>query len=712
MQLGGACNNENKTAGMEWKYGPPKPGDQTGQEVAITGWLDCRLLSPKKPLKSVFRFKNPQYREDIAKAITFACENPNVGYSNTHRWTFEQQVASLPGGFQISNLAKVSVPCDTDCSMLVALCFKCVTGVNLGSTDTRHMQEAIRKTKLCTELKNFSEKTQATGYGLQIGDICVWRETNPDGSDGYSGHTAVVVTLDDSYVPSNKIYLDTGITNVVISANFGDNIQIFGQNSDYSIDNSNGPLKLSFYDEKLKKELPISKIIAVGSDLIPRMIYGFPEAKFEFSMIGDSRTMQLGENLLGTSGPDQYKQFSFISDNFIFAQKNLLLMQGKSIDTGILYINDVTELVKRAAKLNLECANFWLGINDVFKYKEYFLGNVREQGQTQEEAQDLFIEKWVNIYAQLINYYVTSYGLFNKQSNKVYLTSIVSTSKNYEKYFSGQGLLISKINSKLLEYVDSIQSDWEAQGYEKDTCWLQYVELNKKSDGSTYSDADQFVKSKEFSDGFHFISDWYKFKFIPNYNFSRFVGELDNDVEPEIVVNTVDEMPVQIYKYFKQKGYSKAFSVGLISNIYYESNLNPAAAGDNMKLPGMTTKDYTSFGICQWHNTSFSDGQQHGFGQEMKDWCSAHGGDWKTNLFGQLSWLLETMYTTSVSQRYFSPADIQSFQTMKIIQNNQNGAEKIAEMFVTHYEKPGNLNAEIAKRVSIAKTFWNKLSQE
>lgn len=720
-QIGGACNNENLTAGKEYKYGAPQPGNQRWltnnpnlpDEVAVMGWWDGRTGNPPKPLKSVFRFKNKQFREDIAYAMKLACNNPNVGYSNTNRWTYESQVAKLPGGFTISNLSNVSIPCDTDCSMLVALCFKCVTGVNLGTTDTRHIQDAINSTKLCTELKNFSEKTQATGYGLQVGDICVWRETNPDGSDGYNGHTAIVVSLDDSQVPDRQVYIDTGITNIVVAQEDEKGIKLFGQNTIHSVQNSSGPLKLSFYSDELKKEVSISKIIAVDNDRIPRMIYGFPESNFSFAMIGDMRTMQLGYKLLGTTGQNYNKQFSFIDDKYIFAEKDALLMQGNSANDGILYINNVTQLTKNAANQNLECVNFWLGINDIFKYKDSFLGNNPEQGQTQQEAQDLFIEKWVGLYKQLVDFYIKCFGIFNKQTNKIYITSIVSTSKSYNKYFDGQGLVISKVNAKLLEYVNEVQTDWEAQGYDKSECWLQYIELNLNKNGQTYANADSFVSQKDFIDNFCFVKDWFRFKLIPKYNFNRFQGEPDDGYRPEEVkINSVNEMPSQIYKYFKSKGYSKAFSVGIIANMYQESGLNIAAKGDNIQLPGMPEKDYTSFGLCQWHNSSYSSGEQQGFGKDMKTWCSSHGGDWDKNTTGQLSWLLETMYNNSVASQYFSASDIQSFKSMKTLQNSKNGAEKIAELFVTHYEKPSNVQSEIRTRTSLAQQFWEKLSQE
>ena len=131
-----------------------------------------------------------------------------------------------------------------------------------------------------------------------------------------------------------------------------------------------------------------------------------------------------------------------------------------------------------------------------------------------------------------------------------------------------------------------------------------------------------------------------------------------------------------------------------------------------MELPGMSESDYTSFGICQWHNSTYSQGEQQGFGKDMMDWCSSHGGDWKTNLSGQLSWILETMYNNSVAQRYFTEQNIKMFNSMKTLQNSKQGAEKIAELFVRNYEKPSNIEAEVKIRVSLAKQFWSKLSQE
>ena len=53
----------------------------------------------------------------------------------------------------------------------------------------------------------------------------------------------------------------------------------------------------------------------------------------------------------------------------------------------------------------------------------------------------------------------------------------------------------------------------------------------------------------------------------------------------------------KIYNYLSTKGLNKATICGIMSNIYYESNYNPVAVGDNG----------TSFGLCQWHLTRRED---------------------------------------------------------------------------------------------------------
>lgn len=49
----------------------------------------------------------------------------------------------------------------------------------------------------------------------------------------------------------------------------------------------------------------------------------------------------------------------------------------------------------------------------------------------------------------------------------------------------------------------------------------------------------------------------------------------------------------KIYNYLVNKGLNKASICGILSNIYYESNYEPCAVGDNG----------TSFGLCQWRLT-------------------------------------------------------------------------------------------------------------
>lgn len=85
-------------------------GDQTGREVYTRDWYS-------KPWTSVIRPKSPTVAEKIAKAMEQACANNNIGYDQWQRTTLFTQAQAC--GW---NLSKITTPCETDCSALVAVC--------------------------------------------------------------------------------------------------------------------------------------------------------------------------------------------------------------------------------------------------------------------------------------------------------------------------------------------------------------------------------------------------------------------------------------------------------------------------------------------------------------------------------------------------------------------------------------------------------------
>ncbi len=85
-------------------------GDQTGQEVCIRSYYNMGH-------HLVLRPKTQDTAEKIAAAVEDACQNPRIGYDQGQRNTLRQQAAASH-----FNLAAIRVPCECDCSSLMAVC--------------------------------------------------------------------------------------------------------------------------------------------------------------------------------------------------------------------------------------------------------------------------------------------------------------------------------------------------------------------------------------------------------------------------------------------------------------------------------------------------------------------------------------------------------------------------------------------------------------
>lgn len=123
-------------------------GDQTGNEVSVRpyyvhskGW---RVFRPKDPEKGLM----------IARAAKAACENPCVGYDQWQRLTLYNEAQKV--GF---DLAKVAVPCETDCSALVRVCCA-YAGIAVRNFDTSTEPQALLDTRAFEEMKG-KEWTQS-----------------------------------------------------------------------------------------------------------------------------------------------------------------------------------------------------------------------------------------------------------------------------------------------------------------------------------------------------------------------------------------------------------------------------------------------------------------------------------------------------------------------------------------------------------------------
>lgn len=134
-------------------------GDQTGNELSVRpyyvhskGW---RVFRPKDPEKGLI----------IARAAKAACDNPHIGYDQWQRLTLYNEAQKV--GF---DLARVAVPCETDCSALVRVC--CVAaGIDVRNFDTSTEASALMATGAFEELT--AAKYTKSGDYLRPGDILV-----------------------------------------------------------------------------------------------------------------------------------------------------------------------------------------------------------------------------------------------------------------------------------------------------------------------------------------------------------------------------------------------------------------------------------------------------------------------------------------------------------------------------------------------------------
>lgn len=144
-------------------------GDQTGKEVCIRAWYS-------KPWTCVIRPKDSTVAEKIAKAMEQACANDKIGYDQGQRTTLFTQ--ALACGW---NLSKITVPCETDCSALVAVCVNAA-----GISVSKDIYTGNEKSALLATGK-FEAYTSSdyTGSSAKVkrGDILLG-----------SGHTAIVLS--------------------------------------------------------------------------------------------------------------------------------------------------------------------------------------------------------------------------------------------------------------------------------------------------------------------------------------------------------------------------------------------------------------------------------------------------------------------------------------------------------------------------------------
>ena len=148
-----------------------KAGDQTGKEVKIQDYY-----INKKGWR-VFRPKSAQDAEKIAYDAEAAAQNNNIGYDQGQRQTLYNAAEKV--GF---DCAKVTTPCETDCSALVRVCLA-YAGINVPANFRTYNEPSyLLKTGVFEELTG--DKYTKSGDYLRRGDILV----TPT-----QGHTVVII---------------------------------------------------------------------------------------------------------------------------------------------------------------------------------------------------------------------------------------------------------------------------------------------------------------------------------------------------------------------------------------------------------------------------------------------------------------------------------------------------------------------------------------
>ncbi len=124
---------------------------------------------------------------------------------------------------------------------------------------------------------------------------------------------------------------------------------------------------------------------------------------------------------------------------------------------------------------------------------------------------------------------------------------------------------------------------------------------------------------------------------------------------------------------------NNAAAAGIVSNIRAESSFRPTASGDGG----------TSYGICQWHNTRWTD---------LKNFCNSNGYDW-TTLEGQLYFL-----NYELTNKYKSVITY-----LRNVSNDAAGAYNAAYYYCAHFEIPANTLVVADSRGRVARdTYWPK----
>lgn len=185
-----------------------QPGDQTGLEVRQIEFYN----DANRPWTKVFRAKDKEIRRKLAQAMREACENPNIGYAQYGDGTtpYKDRYGlryAIDNDTPTHIIPDVKVPCNVDCSALVAQCCR-AAGIDIPST-----MRTATETQILMATGLFDELAYKDGMDLIEGDI-MWRQ----------GHTAIVTSVGTYNTVPKWIGKATGYCNVYTMPNTGSDL--------------------------------------------------------------------------------------------------------------------------------------------------------------------------------------------------------------------------------------------------------------------------------------------------------------------------------------------------------------------------------------------------------------------------------------------------------------------------------------------------------
>lgn len=120
------------------KYNGGQAGDQNGREVYVREWYN-------RPWNKVVRPKSAYVAAGMVRAMRDACHNNSVGYDQSQRTTLYTQAKAA--GWDLS---KITVPCETDCSALIAVSKDIYTGNMVKVLEATGQFEVLAASKYLT----------------------------------------------------------------------------------------------------------------------------------------------------------------------------------------------------------------------------------------------------------------------------------------------------------------------------------------------------------------------------------------------------------------------------------------------------------------------------------------------------------------------------------------------------------------------------------